>query len=376
MTLQLNHFDTKLKQNLDVQEKIDNTLAEYLFPETEFALGMVYKEGATAADLREYEGKTLQFASGDRMYFATEPVRELLYPNASDGAAYGSLVFTPNQQFSEQKNVRILVVDDSVENLGQNGGLIPIDEALKLVGDCHGKISTALADELTGKKDTPFQFRLGIKPQEGNDVYRIGKGTLAPLSLENLGQPLLGKLKNGVTTNPDIMPSRVLNISRCATNEPSGRLGIMSGENLGSTQIKVGYDLVLPLSSFKGRKGAEAITPGEHNLTIGIGIKALAEYGQHSLGTQVLVNYPRGVETDILPELEQKASYLARVQSEPRSLAQLYVKNYERRQQQLSEKSPLPTEQEVVADLKALNFAVDEAFGDEEIENSAWFNHG
>ncbi len=334
MALQLNHFDTKLKQNLDVQEKIDHTLAEYLFPDTEFALGMVYKEGTTAADLREYEGKTLQFASGDRMYFATEPVRELLYPNPSDGAAYGSLVFTPNQQFSEQKNVRILVIDDRVENLGQNGGLIPCDEAKKLIGDCHGKISTELAHELTGREDTPFQFRLGIKPQEGNDVYRIGKGTLAPSSLENLGQPQLKKLESG------------------------------------ETQVKVGYDLVLPLSSFKGRKGAEAITPGEHNLTIGIGIKALAEYGQHSLGTQVLVNYPRGVETDILPELEQKAKDLARVQSEPRSLAQLYVKNYERRQQQLNEKSSLPTKQEVVADLKALNFAVDEAEGDEEIEDS------
>ena len=235
MTLQLNHFDTRLKQNLDIQEKIDNTLAEYFFPETEFALGMVYKEGTTAADLQEYEGKTLQFASEDRMYFATERVRERIYPNPSDGAAYGNLVFTPNQKFSEHQNVRILVIDDSLEKLGQNGGLIPIDEAKKLVGDCHGKISTALANELTGKKDTPFQFRLGIKPQEGNDVYRIGKGTLAPLSLENLGQPLLKKLSHG------------------------------------EIQTKVGYDLVLPLSSFKGRKGAEAITPGEHNLTIGIG---------------------------------------------------------------------------------------------------------
>ena len=234
MTLHLPHFDTKVRQNLDIQENIENTLAEYLFPETEFALGMVYKEGTTASDLREYEGKTLQFAKEDRMYFASTPVRELLYPEKSDGAAYGSLVFTPNQQFSEQRNLRILVVDDSVANLGQTGGLIPTQEAKNLIGDCHGKISTELAQQLTGKKNTPFQFRLGVKPQEGSDVYRIGKGTLAPANLENLGQPLLKKLTSG------------------------------------EIQTKVGYDLVLPSSSFKGRKGVEAIKPGEYNLTMNL----------------------------------------------------------------------------------------------------------
>ncbi len=336
MTLQLPHFDTRLRRDLDIESKIDNTLAEYLFPGTDFALGMVYSEGTYSADLREYEGKTLQFASEDRMYFATEPVRDLLYPNPSDGAAYGSLVFTPNQQFSELRNVRILVVDDSVENLGQNGGIIPTEQAKNLIGDCHGKISTELAHELTDRKDTPFQFRLGLKPQEGNDVYRIGKGTLAPVNLKNLGQPLLKKLKNG-----EMLP-------------------------------KVGYDLVLPTSSFKGRKGDIAIMTGEYNLTIGLGIKALAKYGQHSLGTQVLVNYPLGVESDILPELKQKAERLAIVQSDPLKLAQLYVEKYERRQQ-LNKPTSADASTEVVvvavADLDALNLAVDEAFGDEEIED-------
>ena len=104
---------------------------------------------------------------------------------------------------------------------------------------------------------------------------------------------------------------------------------------------------------------------------IGIGIKAVAEYGQHSLGTQVLVNYPRGVQTDILPELEQKASYLAKVQSDPLKLAQLYVKKYERRQQlNKSTSADASTEVVVVADLDALNLAVDKAFGDEEIESN------
>jgi hypothetical protein len=40
----------------------------------------------------------------------------------SDGAAYGSLVFTPCKEFKELKNLRVLVVDDAT---GENGGILP-----------------------------------------------------------------------------------------------------------------------------------------------------------------------------------------------------------------------------------------------------------
>lgn len=294
MTIELEHFDTKLRRNLDISEKVENSLAEYLFPETEFAIGAIYKDSTNPNDLREYNGKTLQFSSGERMYFATEEVRDLVYPNKSDGAAYGSLVFTPCRSFSEQ-SVRILVVDDAT---GENGGIMPPDQAKKLVGDCYGKISRDLAVELTGKSHTPFQFRMGIKPQAENDVHRIAKGTFAPANLDNLGEPFIR----------------------------SGRT--QSGELI----TKTGYDLVVATSSFKGRKGKDTIQPGEYYLTVGIGVKSLAEYGEHSLGTQILVNYPKGVEADILPELKKQAEKLTAIQSNPRAIARYYVEKYEKRQ--------------------------------------------
>ena len=326
MTLHLQHFDTKLRKTLSIQEKIDNSLAEYFFPNTEFALGLAYEGATNVKDLTEHGDKTLQFASGKRLYFADQAVREQLYPNPSDGAAYGSLVFTPSRQFFEKKQVRILVIDDAT---GANGGLLPSDIARKLVGDCYGKVSQELAQELTSTQNTPFQFRIGIKPQAGNDVYRIAKGTLAPAHIEGLGVPTLQKNTGG------------------------------------QVQTKVGYDLILATSSFKGRKGADAIQPGEYSLTIGIGIKALAEYGEHSLGTQILVNYPRGVKADVLPELKEKADELAKVQADPRQIAQLYVQQYERRQS--FSQSSLQALLEIEPDLEALETAIDEAFGDEEV---------
>lgn len=326
MTLNLQHFDTKLKQDLDVKEQISNSLAEYLFPDTEFSLGMVYKDAASFEDLTEYKGKTLQFASGERMYFANQSIRDLVYPNPSDGAAYGSIVFTPCKSFIEKK-LRVLIIDDAS---GASGGIVPIDTAKQLVGDCYGKISYELARELVERDNTPLQFRIGIKPQPENEVYRIAKGTLAPANLNNLDQTAIARTIGG------------------------------------ETQVKSSYDMVLATSSFKGRKGADAIQPGEYDLTLGIGIKTLAEYGKQSLGTQVLVNYPRGVEANILPELKEEAEKLAEVQGDPRQLAQHYVEQYERRQQLLDSSAVIKPNFE--PDLNQLNSTIDQVLGEEDLE--------
>lgn len=293
MTIHLKHFDTKLAQDLEISEKVENSLAEYLFPETEFAIGAIYKDNVKAEDLGEYDGKTLQFAAGERMYFASSEVRPSVYPNLSDGAAYGSLIFTPCKSFSEV-SIRVLVVDDET---GANGGMMPTEDAKNLVGDCYGKLSPDLVEKLTGKQNTPFQFRMGIKPQAENDVHRIAKGTFAPANLDNLGEPFI---RSGKT---------------------------QSGELI----TKTGYDMVVATSSFKGRKGEDAIKPGEYYLTVGVGVKSLANYGEQSLGTQILVNYPKGVQADILPELREKAEKLVQIQSDPRKVAQLYVEKYEKR---------------------------------------------
>ena len=291
MSISIPHFDTKLQGFTGAKEEVKNSIAEYLFSETNWAITQIYEGCTTPEDLREYEGMTAQFSNGKKVYFGTSEVRDKVYSSMSDGAAYGSLLFTPCKDFKELKNLRILVVDDET---GENGGVIPNEQAKSLVGDCYGRMSPDLAGELTGTLNTPFQFRLGIKPTVGSEVFRIAKGTLAPArELESLGTPKISRTGDGLKT-------------------------------------KIGYDLVLATSSFKGRKNGSKMRPGEHNLTVGIGIKALAKYSKHSLGTQVLVNYPKGVETDILPRLELAAQRLADVQSDPRKIAQYFIDKHER----------------------------------------------
>lgn len=292
MAINLIYFDTKLQTPTGIEESVKNCLAEYLFPDTKFAVGHIYENSTTPEDLQNYHNLTPQFSNGEKVYFASHEIREKIYPTQSDGAAYGSLVFTPCKDFKELSTLRILIIDDET---GENGGLIPNNQAKKLVGDCYGRMSPDIAKQLTGTNNTPFQFRLGIKPQTGNNLHRIAKGTLATARLlQNLGKPQISRTQDG-------------------------RL-----------KTKIGYDLVLATSSFKGRKDSSKIEPGEHTLTVGIGIKTLAEYGKHSLGTQILVNYPKGVEVDILPKIKLAAQRLAAIESDPRKIAEYFLDKYER----------------------------------------------
>jgi hypothetical protein len=143
---------------------------------------------------------------------------------------------------------------------------------------------------------------------------RIAKGTLAPAQLDKLG-------------------------------ESSFRIGGNVRNN--TLRAEFCYDLVLATSSFKGRKGEDAIKPGEYLLSIGLGVKALALYREHSLGTQILVNYPNAVKQEILPIIKQQALKLAEDQKDIRKLAQRYIETYERR------KAVLVKNQEIEPNLQA-----------------------
>jgi hypothetical protein len=158
MVLTIPHFEPKLKIFLDIKQSINNSLAEYLFDDTQFSVAVIDTETTRPKDLEAWSEQTAQFANGKRVYFADKPVRKEVYPVDSDGAAYGSLLFTPCTQFREI-TARVLVIDDSTGNThtepSQN--LLTPQGAKNLVGDCYGKISLELAEVFTNRQDTPFE---------------------------------------------------------------------------------------------------------------------------------------------------------------------------------------------------------------------------
>ncbi|MDY7012226.1 MAG: hypothetical protein SVX43_01280, partial [Cyanobacteriota bacterium] len=320
MTLNIKHFDCRLNQWLDdpshesgiLTEKLENTLLEEFFPEgsDRFSFGHI-DEYSSPEELKNHpNGDVLLLASGTRLLYGSPEYLtkiEEICPDPKDRGAYGS-IFLGSCKESVKQNLNVLVVDDEgiaredengnptgeweVEP-GENGGILPKEEAFKLVGDCHGKIAPELAQTLGGgKTNKVIQHRLRF------GEARFGKGTVAPWDLENL--PFTD-----------------------AENRPK-------------------IDTLLPLSSFKGGdKKNSPMQPGLYkNVPIWMGQKDMSPDPNKSKTaiSQVLASAPEGIR-DFLEEIEIHALELRENQNDPRQLAQKYVEDYENRKAIQSENS-------------------------------------
>src|SRR3569832_1261760 len=95
MSLTLNHFDTKSGKNLGIEEKVENSLAEYFFPDTQFDVGTIHAWSKPEDLEKEHEGKTIQFAAQGRGYYASDDIASDVFRNDSEILIRGKLLFTP-----------------------------------------------------------------------------------------------------------------------------------------------------------------------------------------------------------------------------------------------------------------------------------------
>jgi hypothetical protein len=222
----------------------------------DFSIGMTYKDSISLGKLRERAGTKIDSRS--------------------------SVI---------QKPLSILIVDDET---GENGGILPNDVARELTGDCHGRMSQALALEYglkinpeSGATDAMIQFR-SVLPNFDNDpnapgTHKIAKGTLLGQDLSDL---------------PWQLP-----------------------------QWELPPDLILAKSSFKGSTKPPI---GLHQKEIWLGAKSISANGKMSVSSLIPL-YP-GLLKDVQPQLEPKMAALAAAQNDPMSLAQLYITSNDDRQ--------------------------------------------
>ncbi len=319
MTLEFKHFDPRLNQWIYTDdnktnsqsiltEKLNNTLLEFYFSDKEFSFGHS-DEYSTAEELKNHpNGQILLLSSKNRLLYGDKECLETIQkicPDSKDRGAYGSIFLGACKNAIHEK-LNILVVDDSTEKAGENGGILSNDLAYKLVGDCYGQISTQLYDKVTLRESQPdksyrvIQHRFGWVDGVGEDTtkYRFGKGTLRPYRLDEIKY-----------ADPN--------------NKPK-------------------IDIILPVSSFKGTdkdrpKGPikPQIQPGLYQQNIWLAEKGQSQQGQMSI-SQLLASFPQGIK-DFAEELEVQAQRLASIQDDPRNVAAYYCERYEKRKESLSQ---------------------------------------
>ena len=296
---QIKHFDPRLNKYIYVkdksgqevifEEKLENPLLKAFFPEylDQFSFAEVDNKTKVEELKNHPDGHVLLLSSKKRMLYGPRECLERinqLCPDPKDRGAYGSIFLGDCQQQITRK-LRILVVDD--EN-GENGGFLDPQEARKLVGDCHGKMTPAIAAELSkdGKTDRVIQHRLGFTANnDPSDQLRFGKGTLVPKDLSDL--PYL----------KDTQP----------------------------------IDLIVPKSSFKGGDPLNnPIALGVHEVDVWLGNKEESKKTKNAL-SQIHASFPNGIR-DYAEILRKQAENLAEIEQDPRRLAQYYCAKYEEHQ--------------------------------------------
>ncbi len=315
MTLEIKHFDPRLNQwiytderKTILTEKLSNTLLEFYFPDKKFSFGHS-DEYSTDEDLKNHpDGHILLLSSKTRLLYGEKECLETIQqicPDSKDRGAYGSIFLGACKNAIHEK-LNILVVDDSTDNRGENGGILSNDLAYKLVGDCYGQISTQLYDLLTlresqaDKSYRVIQHRFGWVDGVGEDTtkYRFGKGTLRPYRLDRI--------------------------------------------EYADAKSKPKIDIILPVSSFKGtdKDRPEGPTkpqmqPGLYQQNIWLAEKGQSQQGQMSI-SQLLASFPQGIK-DFAEELEVEAQRLVSIQDDPRVVAAYYCERYEKRKESLSQ---------------------------------------
>ncbi|MHC0068343.1 hypothetical protein ACWATR_36680 [Nostoc sp. UIC 10890] len=353
MTLELKHFDPRLNQwiytddsKTDSQsiltEKLSNTLLEFYFPDKEFSFGHS-DEYSTDEELKNHpDGQILLLSSKNRLLYGDKECLETIQkicPDSKDRGAYGSIFLGACKNAIHEK-LNILVVDDSTDNRGENGGILSNDLAYKLVGDCYGQFSTQLHDKLTlresqaDKSYRVIQHRFGWVDGVGEDTtkYRFGKGTLRPYRLDRIKY-----------ANPN--------------NKPK-------------------IDVILPVSSFKGTdkdrpKGPTKpqIQPGLYQQNIWLAEKGQSQRGQMSI-SQLLASFPQGIK-DFAEELEVQAQRLASIEDDPRIVAAYYCERYEKRKESLSQ-NKLKTSDIINQETDVKNLGTnDDLDADEELDDES-----
>ncbi|MHC5674414.1 hypothetical protein [Nostoc sp.] len=315
MTLEIKHFDPRLNQWIYTDERqtiltenLSNTLLEFYFPDKKFSFGHS-DEYSTDEEFKNHpDGHILLLSSKTRLLYGEKECLETIQkicPDSKDRGAYGSIFLGACKNAIYEK-LNILVVDDSTDNRGENGGILSNDLAYKLVGDCYGQISTQLYDKVTlresqaDKNYRVIQHRFGWVDGVGEDTtkYRFGKGTFRPYNLDEIEY-----------ADPKSKPK---------------------------------IDIILPVSSFKGTdkdrpKGPTKpqIQPGLYQQNIWLAEKGQSQQGQMSI-SQLLASFPQGIK-DFAEELEVQAQRLASIQDDPRIVAAYYCERYEKRKESLSQ---------------------------------------
>ena len=301
-TIMVPVYDAAAEQFQSTPAKVDNTILRQLFHRNDLESLIIVKMPDRSEDTsllrpRTFEDgvkRDLAFSSGDTYYFADRNLRDKIgqfFESEPDTACrYGSLLSSNcYESVTRLPNVKVKIVDFTDPQYAEFK-----------TGDCHGKASLRLAQELGGAADKPFQFRFAWNKARFDD----GKGT-AP--------------------DPSFLAKGTLTVAAALTSDHEGE-----------------YDLILDRSSIKGIKKSELkdlLPCGDYVFPRAVlGNRQNAEATEYNNSWQFTSCFsPAAIAKDFGPATQAEAEYLAQLQDNPIALKKHILVEYDKQKEKQTE---------------------------------------
>lgn len=357
--LQITRFDIKtgklIKENLAGSRQPAVKLVEHAYLEhwlatnninAQFSVAKFYESVNDSDRLRlEPEDKVLAFSSGSEGYF-TDPMTAQLMVQGSEvvtpiyandhnsphnSVAYGGLIASDGLASTTIQAARILVIDDerrahgNAELLGRNGQPIPKLELEMLydkMGDGTMLVSTRTMQLLQTTEETEkIAIRSAEKAGLSDDIGLLARE--------------ISQLEQAADKTTATIQQQGLKLARRSVYQfraASPDLpGIAKGTMASSYWCdRLGVDAIISSNDIKGDDGRLA-EPGIKEISnLWINRKAIAQYGQQSVGPQVKYTIPEATRLEINPKVQAQAEELAQVTGDFAALSQRYVEQKEK----------------------------------------------
>ncbi|NES96540.1 MAG: hypothetical protein F6K32_15160 [Desertifilum sp. SIO1I2] len=286
-------------------EVLRNSMLELLFEPEELKSLVIVKpdpddtreDPLKSVDFGDDIPRRVTFSSGKNVYFAAQELSAKLlsiFATQPDHACrYGSLLVSSCTQGAQlldssedNQTLKVKIVDSQSDNFKE----IALAKTWQ-TGDCHGKISPALAQQLGATHNRPFQFRMAW---------------LNEWSREDCRTPEISFLAKG-------------------TLLPDAELTDNSG-----------YDIILDRSSIKGvdkKQLADLIPCGDYELPQAVlGNRGNAKVTEYENSWQFSIWYSEdAIQADIVPATQAAAQNLASLQKNCIQLAKFLVEQHDKK---------------------------------------------
>ncbi|AFZ37982.1 hypothetical protein Sta7437_4520 (plasmid) [Stanieria cyanosphaera PCC 7437] len=260
----------------------------------------IYLNQLDKVDFGDNIKRGIIFSSGKSVYFGNKElidnIREQFFKTQPDHCCrYGSLLVSSCLQgavlFDSSKDnspIKLKIVDSQSNNPKEREAAADF-----FTGDCHGKISPHLAEEVGAKSKRPFQFRM------------------AWMTGWNQNETKNSTPKTSFLAKGTFLPNRTLTEAR-------------------------GYDIILDRSSIKGiakDKLSELIPCGDYQLPkMALGNRANAELQKYDNSWQFSIWFSKSaIASDLVPATKAEAQRLAQIQSNPLKLNRYIVEQHDKK---------------------------------------------